>query len=270
MSTYLNKVTSKPDLLPPRIVLYGRGKVGKNTFACSALKPVVLPYEQGAGLIAVPTLPVPDSHADGMNMLHELATEKHDYKTIILDSLDANERKYIFPAASEHFKKSSVVDVGYNKGYEYAIELWINWFDALDALRRKGMTVIVIGHEEMKQIDDVELGSFHKVQPRMNAKSKGLLVDWADIVAHLGLERVKHTHGDKGSRQVTTSIATGTRNLRLQESIGIEAGNRYSLPEVIKNIPKTNGYAVLRAELRSALGLDKPKTTPKAAPKEAA
>lgn len=266
MSTYLSRVTTKPKILPPRMGLIGPHGSGKTTLATDGDKALLQPVEEGEGIIKVARLPRPESWADMMNVPLELATEKHDHKIFVVDSIDHAE-----PLAWQHVceqgGKPNIEAFGYGKGYVLADQLWIDWFRALDALRQIGMTVIVIAHTEDKVVDDTMIGSYTRSVPKLHKRATALFCEWADLIGFLTIERTARDVGKDGGRETRTSRSTGQRILYTEDRGGFVAKNRYNLPSEIL-IPKEHPYSALRAEILKALGLDTPK--PKTAKKEVA
>ena len=135
----LDQVKTKPTILPPRIVIHGKGGVGKTTFGASAPGALLMPVEDGLGILQVAHLPRPDDFNDVMQALTELRKTKHEYKTLVIDSLD-----HVEPLIWAHIcegrstdKKTydHIEDFGYGKGYTFADEAWVEFFQALDGLR---------------------------------------------------------------------------------------------------------------------------------------
>ena len=272
MSSYLSRVTDKSQRKPkkPRIVIQGALGLGKTWFAASALGVALIPFEEGEGILEVKVFPKPESYADAMNMLAELASEKHPYKTLVIDTIDHLE-PLVWDAVCEGTKHDHIEGFGYGKGYTMADPLWIAWFRSLDVLREQGMTIIILSHNEMKTVDDPNVGAYTRTVPKLHKRACALMCEWADIVGLLDIERVAKDVGKAGGRETRTSRTTGQRILFLEDGGGFVAKNRYDLPTQIL-IPKVEPFSALRAELLKALGLDKPKTAKKAAttPKEAA
>ena len=65
----LNSLRSSRETRPPCTLIYGVPGVGKTTFGCSALAPILLPTEDGAGLIDVPAFPLAKTYADVVEAL---------------------------------------------------------------------------------------------------------------------------------------------------------------------------------------------------------
>ena len=87
---------------PPKTTVEGEAGSGKSFFACSAPKPFVINTDDGIdeillhkpNIMVADAVPVGDIEGNAkiydsiIDTLTELAKEKHDRKTIIIDSLD--------------------------------------------------------------------------------------------------------------------------------------------------------------------------------------
>ena len=263
MGTILSQVTSDPILKPPRIAIHGNPKVGKTTFGMSAPKALLMPVEDGEGALSVARLPRPECFTDVLNSIAELVNEDHDFKTLVLDSIDHIEPLIWQQVCDDDGKgKKHIEDFGYGRGLKFADTHWIRLFHGLDVLRGQGMTVIVIAHSHTKNIEDPIIGTYSRTAPKIHDRANALLVEWADVLGGLVIEKVAIDRGE-GNRTTRTAQTTGARVLHLEDNGSILAGNRYSLPATIQ-IPKEDGYNVLRNLVAKALGLDtKPKATAK-------
>lgn len=88
----LGSVVSSKGFPPQKVVIYGVPGVGKTTFAATWPKPILLRTEDGASALDVPTFPkVASSISDLRDACNALLQEQHDFKTLILDSLDWTE-----------------------------------------------------------------------------------------------------------------------------------------------------------------------------------
>ncbi len=84
----LKQIHSGRRLQPPRLLLYGTEGIGKSTIASEAPKPIFIPTEDGLDQIDTDSFPLCHSLDDVMAALTALATEEHDYQTVVIDSLD--------------------------------------------------------------------------------------------------------------------------------------------------------------------------------------
>ncbi|MCK9327228.1 MAG: ATP-binding protein, partial [Bacteroidales bacterium] len=142
------------ELKPPRIVVYGPAGVGKTTFGAGAPNPVFIQTEDGLGSITAPAFPLARSYGDVMEALNVLLTEEHDYKSVVLDSLDWLE-PLVWEATCKRLDVASIEAPGYGKGYVEASQEWRRLFDTLTMLRdKRGMIVILIAHSQVSRVDD--------------------------------------------------------------------------------------------------------------------
>ena len=246
MGTQLSQVR-QPAILPPRVVIHGGGGAGKTTFGASAPSAILMPLEEGEGILNVQALPKPGCYVDVMNALGELQVEEHPYKTLVLDTIDHLEPLIWQAVCDTDSKKNHIEDFGYGKGYTKADPFWIGFFQALDGLRRKGMTILALCHNEGKIIDDPTAGSYNKWTPKLHKRANALLYEWADVVGFLEVERMVQ-RGDGDSDKKARSTSTGQRMLYLEDLGGFVAKNRYDLPTRL-SIPKEDSYQTLRAEI---------------------
>src|SRR5215472_18934373 len=75
--------------LPPRVLVHGQEGTGKTTLAAKFPKPVFLQTEDGtpAGL-KLTTFGLLSTYAELRDALAALGNEAHDFKTVVVDSLD--------------------------------------------------------------------------------------------------------------------------------------------------------------------------------------
>ena len=109
----LSNVITGAAMAPPRLLIYGPPGVGKTTLAAGAGKGCIfVPTEEGADVVGVDRFPLAQSVADVMKNLDELLTEKHDYTTVTIDSLDWFEALTWQQVCDDH-KIPSVEALGY-------------------------------------------------------------------------------------------------------------------------------------------------------------
>jgi hypothetical protein len=249
----LSRVQHEPTIKPPRIVVHGKGGVGKTTFGADARKPLFLPCEEGLGTLKVPALPRPNTYGDVAEALEELLKTKHDFGSLVVDTIDHFEPLVWAEVCRKHTdskkKYSNIEDFGYGKGYLYADPLWTDFFHGLDALRReRDMTIIILCHNETKTVDDPMIGPYDRITPKLHKRANALLHEWADVVGYLDIERmITEKEGSKG-RKMDTIMTTGRRMLYLEDRGGFVAKNRFGLPVQIE-IPEKEPFNALRREL---------------------
>jgi hypothetical protein len=213
---------------PDRVLLYGVEGIGKSTWAAGAPAPVFIPAEDGTSNLDVARFPEPDGWVDVLDALRILAEDKHDFQTVVLDTLDAVE-PMLWRHICERDKKSSIEDYGYGKGYMAALDEWRVFLAALEKLRRtRGLGVVLIAHSWIRPFKNPEGDDFDRYELKLNAKAGGLLKEWCDSVLFAHYE----TYASKNERTgAVKGVSTGARVVHTQRTAAWDAKNRFSLPE---------------------------------------
>ncbi|MBA2411849.1 MAG: ATP-binding protein [Burkholderiaceae bacterium] len=243
--TLLNTITTGQRALPPRVLIYGTDKVGKNTWAAGAPKPITIQAEEGSDEIGTARFPLATSFDDIMAQVAALASEDHDYETVILDSADWIERLVWSKVCADAGKKSiEEVGGGYGKGFTIALTLWRDLLDGLKYLRNeKSMAVIIICHHEVKTVSLPECDPFERYQPKLQKAAMGMLKEWCDAILFAGYRVFTKSVEGKGDTVIVKGVGTGERILQCSERPTHLAGNRYNLPDSLA-LPKHGGFAL--------------------------
>lgn len=233
----LSQVQRGRQPMPPRLVVYGTEGVGKSTFASQAPSPVFVPTEDGLSEIDCDRFPLATSFDEVLAALTDLHSEKHDYQTVALDSLDWLER-LIFDALCRQHNVSCIekVDGGYARGYTHALGYWRQILDALNRLRvDRRMVVICIAHAKVEKFEDPESSAYDRYSPRLNKHASALVCEWSDAVL-FATRKFRTQSEDKGfnrKRTIATALGKdgGERILRCVGGPSCIAKNRYSIAE---------------------------------------
>ena len=220
---------------PPRIMVYGQEGVGKSTFGASAPAPVFIQTEDGLGEIDTCKFPLAQSVGDVIAELTALRDEEHNFRTVVIDSLDWLER-LIFDEVCKEFGVRSIekADGGYGKGYVDALVHWRKVLALLDDLRNKrGMMVILLAHAKVERFEDPENAAYDRYSPRLHKHAASLISEWVDGVL-FATKRMRISK-DGDSRAIAAPIGAdgGERILRTNGSPACIAKNRFSLPNEI-------------------------------------
>ena len=233
MAISLASLKSTTALAPPRILIHGVAGVGKTTFASRSDRPVFVATEDGLGMLKVPHFPLARSFDDVMEALAALYTEPHDYKTVVVDSVDWLE-PLVWARACKDNGWGSIEEPGYGKGYVAALDLWRQYLDGLNALRdERGMTVIQIAHTDIKRFDSPEHEPYDRYVIKLHARAAALLQEHSDVVLFANY-RISTVKSDVGfNKKVTRALGSGERVLYTAERPAFLAKNRYGLPDVL-------------------------------------
>jgi GTPase SAR1 family protein len=109
--------------LPPRMLVHGQEGVGKTTLAAQFPNPIFLQTEDGTpGEMTLASFGLLETYPAVHDALTVLATEPHDYQTVVLDALDELEA-LIWADVCAKRGWQSIETVGYGKGY-IEVDLW--------------------------------------------------------------------------------------------------------------------------------------------------
>jgi hypothetical protein len=230
MAISLSQLVRSNANLPPRIIVYGVAGVGKTTLAACAPRPVFMPTEDGAGNLNVTSFPLATSFADVIDGIDALLNEQHDFQTFVMDSLDWLE-PLIWNEICQRHGINSIEELGYGKGYAFAIDLWRYYIDRLNRLRNeRGMLIIQLAHSIIKRFDSPEHEPYDRYEIKLHTKAAALLQEHSDCVlfANYRISTVKTDVGFK--KTVTRAVGDCARLLYTSEQPAFLAKNRYNLP----------------------------------------
>src|SRR5690606_1963689 len=134
--------------------IYGPDGVGKSTFGADAPSPIFLGTEKGTANLDVARFPSPQHFKEVLQAIEELRTSKHEFETLVIDSLDWLESLVWEQVCTEHNWRT-IEDPGYGKGYVVAVSEWKKMMQALSRLRdERGLNIVLIGHCHVKTAKD--------------------------------------------------------------------------------------------------------------------
>lgn len=226
----LASVTTGKLLLPELVILYGPDGVGKSTFGASAPKPIFLGTEKGTANLDVARFKSPQSFEECQNAITELTNDAHDYKTLVIDSLDwlepLNHEKVCKDAGASNIEK---VDGGYGKGYVAANKLWLGFTQQLSTLRdTKKMHIILLAHSMVKTFQDPQQNAaYDRYQMKLNDKASALFREYVDSVFFANYQ--VYTKTDQNSKKAL-AFGEGIRVMHTERRPAYDAKSRYSLP----------------------------------------
>lgn len=228
-------VSSKAKTFPPqKIVIYGTPGIGKTTFAGTFPKPILLRTEDGASALDIPTFPkVAASLEDIRQALRSLYRGNHEFKTLVLDSLDWME-PLVFDEVCREGAKEKIEDFGYGKGYVNAKEKWRDILHILETLKNKTqMNVIAVAHAVPVAVDLPDLDPFQRYTMKLNKHGAALWMEWADMILFVNYKA--HVIKDADNKNAKGKAkGSGERVIHTQERPAYQAKSRWPLDEEIR------------------------------------
>ncbi len=227
----LGQVQSGKRPAPRRVMLYGTHGIGKSTFGAMTPKPIFVQTEDGLGEIDCDRLPLVETFDRAIEALSELYSEKHPYRTVVVDSLDWLER-LIWSDVCKKRGVESIEDIPYAKGYVLGLTQWREFLEGLNALRNeRGMMVVLIAHAKIERFENPETESYDRYVPRLHKLASQVVQEWCDEVL-FATYKVYTKKLDEGFSQTRTQgIGSGERVIRTVERPAHVAKNRLNLPD---------------------------------------
>ena len=227
------KTPPKETFYETTMLCYGAAKAGKSTFCSQADKALFLATEAGLNHLETYQIPI-TSWDDLLNAAAEIAKGEHDFKTIIIDTVDN-----AFKFCAEHVNKQNGVqhegDLSYGKGYA----LIKNEFHrVLTKLSQLPTGLILVSHAEEREIDS-RTGKYTKVTPSLPTAARKLILGMVDIIGFVDFQEHITKEGKTEFKRI----------IRTKPSKHYEAGDRTGfLPETLPL-----DYKIFEQALKEAL-----------------
>ena len=232
MSDLIQGMQQEPDIA----VAYGPPGIGKSTFAAGSNNPIFVGPERNGALNAN-KLTRSKSHDQLCQQIRDLISgkyDKHNFRTLVLDSVDMHE-KVIHEkiVAKEPGKSMATAMKGFGKAYNFAGTKLYEIRDLMDQLRdKKEMNIIVLGHSIVSKFEDPMLNISYDQYEMCLHKTKrvdynNVFMDWANMVLFLTWENYKVEDG-------AGAVSIGKRKILTEFRPSHYAKNRYNLPYEIE------------------------------------
>lgn len=241
MAISLSSLKSTKRQHPPILAFYGTGGIGKTSLAAEFPAPVYLHTEGEEPPTDVDMQAAKiETFGDLLDIIGELLTEEHEFKTVIIDSLDAIE-KLVWDNTCARMGWDTIdsndkgAPTAFGKGYLEADNDWLEYIAAIKALARNGIHVVQILHSQTKQWDDPVTDSYMRYRPKLQARASDIIMEKSDALLFMNktasIKQIDKGFGKKESKPVGMSGAE--RIIFTDERAGFLAKNRLNMPATI-------------------------------------
>jgi hypothetical protein len=230
MSFTLDTIKTEPDKSPPRIIVYSPEGVGKTTMAKFAPKPIFISTEEGKGRLTYSSWSV-KTFSDVIQCIATLLREKHDFQTVVIDTISRFEQ-IVHADIRENNKsvKGGDVFANYGKGYKMVPPYFEKLIRGLNALRAKGMMVLVLGHAEIKRFEAPGTDAYDRYFLNLHQTARDMMFQWCDAMLFANFKVYTKTEEVGFNQTRTHGIGGEKRALYTEERPTQLAKNRFELP----------------------------------------
>lgn len=232
----LKLATSRGRIAHPLwITLYSSEGLGKSTFGSKAPAPVFIDVEHGTRELDIDRFvfdeatgrTTPESFSEILLALRALETEEHQFRTVVIDTLDATEA-LLHAHICYRDGKQGIEDYGFGKGYVAALDEWRILVAQFERLRKRGMNVITLAHAAIKAFKDPSSDGWDRHQMKIHQSAAGLIKERSDVVL-FGTYETYAVKNEKTKR--VQGVSTGARIIHTVHNAAWDAKNRHDLPE---------------------------------------
>ncbi len=183
------KTPVKNDLASQTILIYGQPGIGKSTIASKFNNALFLATEAGLNNLEVYQYPI-RTWEDFLAACKEIAAGKHEFKTIVIDTIDNLHkacREYV--AKKNGFAHES--DMPFSKGWDLVKSEFLR---ALTKLSLLPYGLVMISHAEYSEIK-TRTATINKAVPTLQKNARNIILGMCDIILYC--ENVLTEDGEK-------------------------------------------------------------------------
>jgi len=205
------KIISGKRARPRRTLFYGKHGIGKTTWAAGAPAPIFLQCEEGLDDVGADRTELLTSSQAVSDSLGWLYNEPHDFKTVVVDTIDWYE-KLVQATICDMESVPAIEKIGYNKGFGFCIPIWRNFFTWLDALKEKrGMNIILLSHSRIVRFQDPKTDGYDRYEPALHKTICPVVQEWCDEVLFGTTDVAVITKKEGFNQERSRAIDTNTR-----------------------------------------------------------
>ncbi|WP_165920140.1 ATP-binding protein [Chthoniobacter flavus] len=230
MSILASTIHRGPLVRAQKTVIYGPEGIGKTTLAAQFPSPVFLDTEGGTHHLDVARFPAPKTWDDVTKTIAALASEPHEFRTLVVDTADWLE-KLLIEDVCRRANKTSIEEFGYGKGYVVLAEEVTKFLASLNALLARGMHVLLLAHCRIAKFEQPDAaGAYDRYELKLTKQVAPLVKEWCDMLLFANYF-TKIAENDSGKKR---GVGGRERKLYTTHTAAWDAKNRHGFEE---NLP---------------------------------
>jgi GTPase SAR1 family protein len=212
-----------------KITIIGDAGIGKTSLAATFPSPVFIRTEDGVRSIKekfpdIGLFPRVKTINEVFEQVTSLIEEKHDFKTLVIDSITA------FSSLAEEYilskdKAESLAKAqgGYGAGYEALSNIHRKLHSLLDTLHKK-MHLVFLVHRDVETYDPPDSEAYTREIPRLHKK---VMQYWIDGVCIVGFLRLRTVVKNTDTKNI--AVTDGTRIIDCHSKASRVSKNRVGI-----------------------------------------
>lgn len=256
-----SRLRSSKSTKPPITLLYGVDGVGKSSLSGEWPDSYYLPTagETPPSDVELASPGTMESLDDFFEVVAYLLSEEHEFKTLIVDSLDgveplANAVTCARIGADSINSNEKGSPAAFGQGQVQSEVEWGMFMEACRDLKQAGIAVVLIAHPEIKRFDSPVTDPYDRYGVRLNKRAAALIREQSDIVAFMNYRVSIKTKEVGIKKEVSHAEGGKERQIHLTEGAGFVAKNRYNMPDHIV-YKKGSGYEAMSKFFPAPTGL---------------
>lgn len=170
--------TTGKKMLPLKGIVYGDNGIGKTSMLACAKNALVVDMEGNCGHIEAERFKITNL-PDFLDLLDSLIGQEHDYKSLVVDSLDelqiliSQKMSRMYSAKELSYGKSSGIFAG-------EIKEIVSKFDILQA--KKKMNILFTAHWKVKMVNNPMVEAYDRYDLKINEEMRTGICNWVQFI----------------------------------------------------------------------------------------